>query len=79
MFRSVAFIAFVLVLDNTVRGTFSDKQWSVPSTVYARPLELYIGAPLKAQDLRLELQQLGYHFVDSINGPTTSGLLEIMR
>jgi len=65
----IVIIGFVLVLDNTIRSTFSERSWSIPSTVYARPLELYIGAPIKQQDLRLELQQLGYHFVSSLTGP----------
>ncbi len=62
-------IGFILVLDNTIRSTFSERSWSIPSTVYARSLEIYIGAPIKQEDLRLELQQLGYHFVTSLTGP----------
>jgi len=64
-----AFIGLVLVLDNTIRSTFSDKKWSIPSTVYARPLEIYEGALIKPDDLRLELQQLGYHFVAKLTAP----------
>jgi penicillin-binding protein 1B len=65
----VSFAGFILVLDNTIRTTFSDKKWSIPSTVYARPLEIYVGASIKQADLRLELKQLGYHFVPTLTGP----------
>lgn len=65
----VAFSGYVLVLDHTIRSTFSDKKWSIPSTVYARPLDIYIGAPIKPDDLRHELRQLGYHFVSKLNAP----------
>ena len=62
-------IAATLYLDNIIRHTFTDKMWSVPSTVYARPLELYQGAALTQDDLKTELQLLGYRFVKHINQP----------
>jgi len=62
-------VAIVLYLDNVIRSTFAQKQWSVPSIVYARPLELYQGAVLTANDLKTELQLLGYHFVTAIDKP----------
>ncbi|MCP4324375.1 MAG: penicillin-binding protein 1B [Alteromonadales bacterium] len=65
----LVFIGFILVLDNTIRSTFSDRGWSIPSTVYARTLEIYVGATVKPEDLRLELQQLGYQFVSTLTGP----------
>ena len=39
-------IGILLYLDSIVNSTFKDKQWSVASTVYARPLEIYEGSPL---------------------------------
>jgi penicillin-binding protein 1B len=66
---TLLFTAFVLLLDNTIRTTFADKKWSIPSTVYARPLEIYVGALIKPNDLRFELQQLGYDFVSTLTGP----------
>tara|TARA_R110001583_G_scaffold16561_21_gene67976 strand:- start:4109 stop:6379 length:2271 start_codon:yes stop_codon:yes gene_type:complete len=66
---AILLIGFVFVLDNTIRTTFSEKKWSIPSIVYARALEIYIGAPINPADLRLELQQLGYDFVPRLTGP----------
>jgi penicillin-binding protein 1B len=65
----IPFLGFVFVLDNTIRTTFSEKKWSIPSTVYARALDIYVGAPINADDLRFELQQLGYDFVSRLTAP----------
>jgi penicillin-binding protein 1B len=62
-------LGFVFVLDNTIRTTFSEKKWSIPSTVYARSLDIYVGAPITADDLRFELKQLGYDFVTRLTAP----------
>lgn len=62
-------LATIIYLDVIIRSTFSDKKWSVPSTVYARPLELYQGAELKLTDLKIELGQLGYSFVSQLEKP----------
>jgi len=62
-------IAATLYLDNVIRHTFTDKKWSIPSTVYARPLELYQGAVLSQDDLKTELQLLGYQFVKQVSQP----------
>ncbi|WNC73404.1 penicillin-binding protein 1B [Thalassotalea psychrophila] len=66
---AVSFSVILVYLDFAIRSTFSDKKWSVPSTVYARPLELYTGAMLGVDDLTIELKQLGYQFVNSISQP----------
>ncbi|MCX6131676.1 MAG: transglycosylase domain-containing protein, partial [Proteobacteria bacterium] len=50
----------ILHLDRLVREKFEGKRWRLPSIVYARPLELFEGAYLNAEDLELELQELGY-------------------
>ena len=68
------FILLVIYLDNTIRTTFDGKKWSVPSTVYARPLELYSGAPLSKDDLRSELTLLGYQFVTKVVKPGQANL-----
>ena len=59
----------LIYLDSLVNSTFKDKQWSVASTVYARPLEIYEGLPLTLTDLREEMTLLGYHFVRNVNNP----------
>ena len=56
-------------LDSIVNSTFKDKQWSVASTVYARPLEIYEGLPLALTDLRQEMTMLNYRFVTDVNDP----------
>ncbi|WP_028863298.1 penicillin-binding protein 1B [Psychromonas aquimarina] len=66
---ALAGLAVMLYLDNTIRSTFAGKKWLVPSTVYARPLEIYQGAQLTAADLKTELNLLGYHFVSQLNKP----------
>ncbi|OUS25113.1 penicillin-binding protein 1B [Thalassotalea sp. 42_200_T64] len=63
------FLSAALYLDISIRSTFAGKKWSIPSTVYARPLELYQGAELTLSDLKAELMQLGYHFVTRIIQP----------
>jgi penicillin-binding protein 1B len=62
-------LAVTIYLDVIIRSTFSDKKWSVPSTVYARPLEIYQGAALTLADLKNELGQLGYSFVSQLEKP----------
>lgn len=50
----------VAFLDARITSTFSDKMWSLPAKVYARPLELFAGAMLQPEDLAYELELLGY-------------------
>lgn len=68
LFIVIAAITIVL-LDFRVRSEFEGKRWALPAKVYARPLELYSGAPLSIHDLKIELTALGYHFVDKVNQP----------
>lgn len=67
-------IAVMIYLDMIIRSTFDENQWAVPSTVYARPLELYEGAALTVADLKTELGLLGYKFVAN---PTKPGQANI--
>ncbi len=50
-------------LDFVVRAKFDGKKWALPARVYASPMELYVGLPLRADDLARELKALGYQFV----------------
>jgi len=62
--------ALVLIyLDAKITSTFTDKMWELPAKVYARPLELFAGARLKAEDLAYELEVLGYRSVANPGGP----------
>lgn len=55
--------AYTVHLSAQVRATFDGKRWSVPAQVYARPLELYLGAHLTPAQLNYELSILGYRKV----------------
>lgn len=54
-------VLYGIHLDRVVKGKFEGKRWALPARVYARPLELYVGRPLTAEQLRDELARLGYH------------------
>jgi penicillin-binding protein 1B len=51
---------YMLRLDGVVREKFEGKRWAIPARVYARPLELYTGAPLSQRDVQDELRLLNY-------------------
>ncbi|MDP1708022.1 MAG: penicillin-binding protein 1B [Gammaproteobacteria bacterium] len=53
-------IPYVAYLDYTVRTQFEGKRWALPARVYARPLELFQGVNLTAEQLSQELVNLGY-------------------
>jgi len=53
--------AYAAWLDIRVRSQFEGRRWQVPARIYARPLELYPGAPVSQQDLVRELDAVGYH------------------
>src|SRR3569623_1530086 len=61
---------YVAYLDHTVRGQFEGKRWALPAYVYARPLELFPGAPLSADQLEQELRLLDYR---PASGPLRAG------
>jgi penicillin-binding protein 1B len=62
-------IVWVVHLDQVVTREFQGRHWSVPARVYAAPLDLYVGAPLTADDLEEELRRLHYHRGDPLAGP----------
>ena len=53
-------------LDQHIRHKFEGKRWPLASQVYARPLELYVGAQLSVEDIKIELTGLGYHFTEQV-------------
>jgi penicillin-binding protein 1B len=59
----------LVYLDARITSTFTEKMWELPAKVYARPLELFAGARLNAQDLAYELEVLGYRKVTSATSP----------
>ena len=62
-------IVYIVWLDHRVRSEFEGKRWSLPARVYARPLELYIGARMGKGDLLDALNSLGYQNVATLTGP----------
>jgi len=51
---------WLVYLDAKVRAEFDGKKWALPAKVYARPLTLYPGKSLSAEQLRAELQWADY-------------------
>jgi penicillin-binding protein 1B len=52
--------AYLLWLDGVVRQRLSGLQWELPTRVYARPLDLYVGSTMNASDLERHLRRAGY-------------------
>jgi len=66
---AVLLTGYIAYLDFQVRHQFTGKRWSLPARVYARPLELYAGQSLSADQFAAELQALHYHPVRSPRKP----------
>ena len=66
---SVIGLLGLIYLDARITTTFIDKMWELPAKVYARPLELFVGAQVSADDLAYELEALGYRKVRSAGQP----------
>lgn len=64
----------MVYLDYVVRSKFEGKKWTLPARVYARPLELYAGLPLKREALVRELRALGYQFGAAAHKPGQAAL-----
>jgi len=66
---TVISLVFVVWVDHIVREKFDGKKWAVPARVYARPLEMYVSAPLSQEGLEFELRRLNYSRVRSLTKP----------
>ena len=49
---------YVVYLDVQIRSQFTGKRWSLPARVYARPIEMYAGLELTAEQFVTELKAL---------------------
>lgn len=56
----------LMKLDQQLRNNFEGRRWQLPTKVYARPLELYVGSLIGPQDLVQELELLGYRPVEKV-------------
>ncbi|MCG6540046.1 penicillin-binding protein 1B [Pseudomonas sp. KSR10] len=65
----VVLAGVAVYLDAVVQEKFSGKRWTIPATVYARPLELFVGQKLAKEDFLTELDALGYRREKAVNGP----------
>lgn len=57
---AVAMGGYLLHLNNKVTEKFEGKRFELPARVFARPLELFAGKTLTLENLKYELQLLGY-------------------
>ena len=60
---------YTLYLNGLVLSKFQGKRWALPAHVYARPLSLYPGLRIQAQQLEEELRALGYRPVERVSRP----------
>ena len=67
----LVFSLYIIYLDIRITQKFEGKIWSLPSQVYARPLELFIDQKLSVQQFEQELRLIGYRQVSQI--PTRPG------
>jgi penicillin-binding protein 1B len=61
-------IPWVVYLNWMVTSEFEGRKWDLPSRVYARPLTLYPGLALAADDLATELEAAGYRKLQALDG-----------
>lgn len=59
----------LVLLDTFVRSKFEGVKWALPAHVYSRSLEIFEGLPLRQEQLRWELDKLGYRVVPRVSGP----------
>ncbi len=76
VFLIVCFSLWLYSIELTERYKLDDEAlggalWELPSRVYARPLELYIGKPLSLKKLKTELNYLEYSEDAAVSGPST--------
>ncbi len=74
---TVFFAAYLIYLNVLISDKMSGRIWSLPSHVYARPLELYQGRYLQIDQLESELKQLDFRKVD--NRPANVGEYRLLN
>lgn len=65
---AVLFYLYAGRLEEEIRVRFEGKRWSLPATVYARPLELFVGQQLSPSLLEDELLLSGYRKGETVAG-----------
>ncbi len=74
---ALVFSAYLIYLDQQIVDKMSGRIWSLPSHIYARPLELYQSKPITADELISELNDIGYQSVQ--NRPSKPGEYRILN
>ena len=67
---------YLFWLDLWVQREFDGRRWALPARVYARPMELYVGAPVSRRQLMDELDRLGYQRQRLADQPGTFAVTE---
>ena len=57
---AVVLAGWMIWLNARIVNQLNDFSWEIPAQVYSRPLELYVGAGVGADQLEQELKDLGY-------------------
>ena len=57
----------LIFLDRHITAEFEGKRWALPAKVFARPLELFVGAQISIEELKIELEGLGYQTVEQVD------------
>src|SRR5690606_38664043 len=60
---------WAICVDIKVRRDIEALLWALPARIYARPVELYVGAQVSASDITDTLQRLGYRRTNRVSGP----------
>lgn len=65
----IVLVGWCIWIDFEVRRDFEALQWALPARLYARPIELYVGAPISQTELSSYLDHLGYQQTTQVGGP----------
>ena len=74
---TVLFGLYLVYLDHQISQKMSGRIWSLPSYIYARPMELYEDKRLSVTELQNELKSVGYH--KTSNRPEKPGEYRILK
>ena len=67
----LALAVYMTELNETITKQFEGKRWALPARVYARPLQLFVGAEISSEQMAQELDLLPYRTQERISGPGT--------
>ncbi len=62
-------LSYFLWLDYRIHSEFKGKRWSLPTRVYAKPLEIYLGQRLTLAQIEHSLKATNYQFTGVVTRP----------